>query len=471
MLILPDRFRWVFDTLQLSTPSSLGRILDELPINLDHTYDRLLQEIPEEKKQSSQRLFQCLIAAMRPFSVEELAEMFAINFDSYSAPKLEVDKRPENPEEAILSTCPSLITITKDKGSKIVQFFPLSVKEFLTSDHVQNCDVESIRYFHISADAAHNILARACLAVLLHLGDEGRLTTSPLALYAARHWVDHAHIRNVASQIQDAMEYLFDPRNPYLATWTRIYDVDSHWVGPSLQTHPDLPSRPQGTALYYAALCGFSGLVNYLITTHAEDVNANCGLCGSPLHAATYMGHLDAAHVLIHHRAELNARNNLGRTPLSLACDSGNLEVMCMLLESGADVDATNNASQTPLHAASANGHLEATRVLLDHGASVNARDNANQTPLYVASTNGHLKAVMLLLERGADANTPTTSHDTPLHTASESGHLGVVKVLLMHGADVHMRDGRGWAPSEVAKRNGHEEIARFLSGHDVTED
>ena len=474
MLIVPDRFRWVFDTLHLSTPSSLGKILDELPISLDYTYERLLQGIPEEKQQSAHRLFLCLVAAMRPLSVEELAEIFAINFESYSAPKLVVDQRPENPEEDILSTCPSLITITENEGSKIVQFPPLSVKEFLTSGRLQISEVGSIHHFHISPDEAHAFLARACLTVLLHLGqkiDKERLATSPLAFYAARHWVEHAHFGDVATQIQGAMESLFNPSEPYLATWTRTYDVDSHWVGLSLQTHLDPPSRPQGTALYYAALCGFSGLVNYLITTHAEDVNASCGLCGTPLHAATYMGHLDAAHVLIHYGAEINARNYLGGTPLSLVCNSGNLEVMRMLLESGTDVDAANNANQTPLHAASTNGHLEATRMLLDHGASVDAHDNANQTPLYLASMNGHLKVVMLLLERGGDVNIRTTSHGTPLHGASESGHLGVVKMLLMHGADVQIRDGEGLTPLEVATWNGHEEIAKLLSEHGVEKD
>ena len=127
---------------------------------------------------------------MRPLSVKELAEIFAINFDSYPAPRLMVDRRPENPEEAILSTCPSLINVTEYEGSKIVQFFPFSVKQFVTSDRLQNPEVGSIRHFHISLDAAHAILARACLTVLLHLGEEidkGRLAASPLVFYAARH--------------------------------------------------------------------------------------------------------------------------------------------------------------------------------------------------------------------------------------------------------------------------------------------
>jgi len=248
MLIIPVRFRWVFDTLHLCTPSNLGRILDELPISLDYTYERLLQGIPEEKQQYAHRLFRCLVAAMRPLSVEELAEIFAINFESYSAPKL-----AENPEEDILFTCPSLITITEDKGSKIVQFFPLSVKEFLTSDRLQISEVRSIRHFHISPDGAHTILAQACLTVLLHLGetiDKARLATSPLAFYAAQHWIYHAHFGNVAPQIQDAMKCLFNPRKPYLDSDIRCRFA-SGW---SVPTNP--PRSPVKTPWNGVVLCG-----------------------------------------------------------------------------------------------------------------------------------------------------------------------------------------------------------------------
>jgi hypothetical protein len=41
--------------------------------------------------------------------------------------------------------------------------------------------------------------------------------------------------------------------------------------------------------LYYAVLCGFSGLSNYLIITHGKDVNAMCGNHGTPLHVASYI--------------------------------------------------------------------------------------------------------------------------------------------------------------------------------------
>jgi hypothetical protein len=193
LLMFSDRFRWAscqLDTLRRCIPSSLRKALDELPTTLDDTYERALEGIPKEKRQHAHRLFQCLVVAIRPLRVEELAEIFAIKFDSEAGPNLSEGWRPQNPREAVLSTCSSLITITEDAGSKIVQFSHFSVKEFLTSGRLLTAEVGSICQYHIPLDAAHTILAQACLTVLLQLDqnvDKKRLATFPLAFYAARH--------------------------------------------------------------------------------------------------------------------------------------------------------------------------------------------------------------------------------------------------------------------------------------------
>jgi hypothetical protein len=125
-LMVSERFRWVYcqlDTLRRCFPSSIRKTLKELPETLDETYERTLEEIPKEKTKHAHRLFQCLVAAIRPLYVEELAEIFAIEFDQDAARNLMEGWRPENPEEAVLSACSTLITvIDNDKGSKIVQF-------------------------------------------------------------------------------------------------------------------------------------------------------------------------------------------------------------------------------------------------------------------------------------------------------------------------------------------------------------
>ena len=168
LLIFLDRFQWVYcqlDMLCRCTPSNIRETLEELPSTLDDTYKRALQDIPQGKRQHAHRLFQFLITAIRPPRVLELAELFAIKFDPNASPNLINKWRPQNPEEAILSTCTTLITITGDKGSRIVQFSHFTVKEFLTSDRLyMNWN---IRDYHITLDAAHAILAQVCLTVLL----------------------------------------------------------------------------------------------------------------------------------------------------------------------------------------------------------------------------------------------------------------------------------------------------------------
>jgi hypothetical protein len=110
-------------------PSSIRKALDELPTTLDETYERALQGIPKEKRQHAHHLFQCLVVAIRPLNVEELAELFAIEFDQVSAPSLNEGWRPENAESALLSACSTLIAVIENNGSKNVQFSHFSVKE------------------------------------------------------------------------------------------------------------------------------------------------------------------------------------------------------------------------------------------------------------------------------------------------------------------------------------------------------
>lgn len=343
MLIASDRFRWAFcqlDTIRRCMPSSIRKALDELPVTLDDTYERALEGIPKEKWQHAHRLFQCLIAAIRPLRVEELGEIFAIEFDPDAAPRVIEDFRPENPEEAVLSTCSTLIAVINDRGSKKVQFSHFSVREFLTSDRLWNSEIRTIRRHYISLDAAHTILARACLTELLQLDenlDIERLATFPLASYAAWHWVYHAKFEDVALRVQDMMERLFDPRRSHLAAWIRIHDVD--WI----PFHR--PLRRRGTALYYAVLCGFSGLAQSLINGHTENINAKCGYRGSPLHAALYNGDLDAVRLLLDHGADANLGDNVGKTPLVRANEKGNLEAIQLLLEHGADEGSVTNTT------------------------------------------------------------------------------------------------------------------------------
>jgi hypothetical protein len=151
--------------------------------------------------------------------------------------------------EAVLSsTCSALIALVENGGSKFVYFSHFSrVPNFRTSE------VGNISIYHIPLDAAHPILARACPTVVLQLDetvDKKRLAAFPLAFYAAHHWADHAKFEGVALRVQDDMERLINPRNPYLAAWDWIYNLDRGYLRGSISALAEHAMPPDPTALY-----------------------------------------------------------------------------------------------------------------------------------------------------------------------------------------------------------------------------
>ena len=230
------RFRWVFcqlEVLRHCLPPSIRDTLDDLPSTLDETYNRVLKEIKKPNRVHAIRLLQCLVVAIRPLRVEELAEVLAVDFgDEEGIPKLNPNWRWRDEEQALLVSCSSLIAIVESDELRVVQLSHFSVKEFLTSARLAASSGDISRY-HLDLEPAHIILAQACMGVLLRSdvdgaeGGEGG-NISPLARYAAQHWVTHAQNEKVSSSIRKAMEYLFDADKPYFAAWVRLYDMDTN---------------------------------------------------------------------------------------------------------------------------------------------------------------------------------------------------------------------------------------------------
>ena len=404
--MISDRFRWVFcqlDTLRRCMPSSIRKALNELPITLDDTYERMLQGIPKEKFEHASRLFQCMVAAIRPFRVEELAEIFAIDFDPNNVPNLVTGWRPGNPEEAVLSTCSTFITIIDDHGSKIVQFSHFSVKEFLTSNRLEASHVGTICKYHVPLEPAHAILAQACVTALLQLNREEdieRVKEHPLVPYAIRNWVKHTKFGDVTSRIQDTLVYLFDPKKSHFRPRILLQGVGNFYLISPFPFHNE-PDKV--TPLFLAAYCGFSSLVNHLIIAHALDVNAKYGYCETPMHGVSRTGEVESARVLLDHGADTSAEGYDGFTPLHLAALYGRLEIVQFLLDSNVNLNAQDADNSTPLFLASDWGYSEVVQTLLEHGADLTVRNKKGLTPYQIATLSRHHIVAQLLLEAGAE--------------------------------------------------------------------
>jgi hypothetical protein len=94
------------------------------------TYERILKEIKKANKRLAQRVLQCLVVAVRPLRVEELAEVLAVDFDDAEGiPRLKQDWRWEEQELALLSACSSLIAIVQVGGSRVQKFLDRKVRK------------------------------------------------------------------------------------------------------------------------------------------------------------------------------------------------------------------------------------------------------------------------------------------------------------------------------------------------------
>ncbi|KAH9047542.1 hypothetical protein EDB84DRAFT_1557485 [Lactarius hengduanensis] len=156
-------FQWVFCQLEMlrhAVQPDVRAILETLPKTLDETYERVLKDINKNNRDHARRLLHCLAISVRPLRVE----------DSGRHSEVHPDWRRKDQEEAVLSICSSLVTVVNTRGSRVVQFSHLSVKEFLTSDHLAS-STGNLTPYHILPGPAHTILAQVSLGFLLHLDD------------------------------------------------------------------------------------------------------------------------------------------------------------------------------------------------------------------------------------------------------------------------------------------------------------
>lgn len=377
------RFRWAVCQLDAlgncRSWAILRRSLASLPLTLDRTYDRILSAISKEDSEYAIRILRWLTFCARPLSIDEIAEVIAIDIEHE---EFDSDEVLEDPWE-VLNICSSLITVAMDKEDEDqsspkywVALAHYSVKEYLLSDRILEGEVA---HYGMQGIVCHDAIARGCLAYLAYfsqsqqpsliLTEENFQRMYKLADYSAKFWISHAQkTGDQKSSTNRAVLRLLSEDNPTYLNWHRVFDFKDL---PNWHRH----SRPEGDwhqfklrlediphPLYHAARAGLKNVVHNLLENCDDPDDVRGGKIGSPLAAASMKGHAP---------------------------------VVRLLLDNGADPHFTSATDWgSPLNAASSEGREEVVQILLDYSADPNIQDEYDCHPLCSAVGSGHDQVV-----------------------------------------------------------------------------
>jgi ankyrin repeat protein len=173
------------------------------------------------------------------------------------------------------------------------------------------------------------------------------------------------------------------------------------------------------------------------------------------LHAATIMGDLPLARLLIKRGASVDTPDSHGRTPLHYGAQLGHIDIIQLLLDNGADIAVQDSSGATALHYTALDS-VDACRLLIRNGASPRAVDSHGRTPLHLAAASGVADLIPGAFLTEADLALTDNAGRTPLHEAALGGFDRLCRHLLERGCDIHATDESGRTALHYAIRKGY---------------
>ena len=309
----------------------------------------------------------------------------------------------------------------------------------------------------------------------------------------------------MAPKVADTEEVEDGTVNPESAEIARLKEIARE--SPDLMDGPNTDGwRP----MHLAAKNGWTKVIAFLLENKADPNSRTTKEQLTPLHIATFQGHLGAMKALLEAKAEINATFEIGRCPegvlparerkadkaqgkwsaLDLAVLYDRREIARTLIKAGADIKRRGpirehyKSGHTSMELAIYLKRNDLANALIDAGALVNSgsdleiasplllavienpemvgplikagadprgtstRDQV--TPLHYA---GNAETAKLLLDAGADANAVNVEGQTTLHVTY---HTDLVELLVSRGANPNAKDKRGIKPLDyIVNREG----------------
>jgi ankyrin repeat protein len=212
----------------------------------------------------------------------------------------------------------------------------------------------------------------------------------------------------------------------------------------------------QATPLHDASLYQDFSIVQVLFKNGA-DVNAVCIHGWNALHymlPRTFV-EVKLAKLLLSWGVDLNAQDKEEKTPLHLASYFGHVDITDLFLDHGARPNAEDISGETPLHQVLL-GHRDYHSFWKSFGDHSPSRSQKEYPGRF-------FRLAQRLLERGADVNAQNKDHETALHLASRNQLLELARILLKHGADVNVKNSKGKSPLQLATGRKRKAMRRLL--------
>ncbi len=144
----------------------------------------------------------------------------------------------------------------------------------------------------------------------------------------------------------------------------------------------------------------------------------------TPLHFASYKGHLDSINSLMRFGADKNALTATGLNMLHVAAQGDSASSLYLFKELGLDLNASDKRGSTALHWSCFRQSEIALGYLLAWGPDLNKQDVEGLTPLHLAvrfvDQSENTRSVRLILLRGASKSVKDNNGRTPMDLVSE---------------------------------------------------
>jgi ankyrin repeat protein len=363
------RFRWAVCQLEsLSNCTSVDELeeaLRSLPPTLPATYERILLQIPESHRTKVHVLLQWLTFQNGDWTWSGAA---GLTLARAAQAAVVIPHSPFDPtknrlayDRDILVFTSSLVTLVDqqseitvrivitppdwvdDDDPEVLQLAHASVKDYLTSEMIQNSDAKG---FYISETGAHVTIAGACLQYLLSMNNEVLPDDTnewpkrfPLMEYAAHNW--NYHLR----QVPEA-----DSHTPFLMGLARKLLNGSSIAARSsplqnwllVLNKRGFSTVEQPSLMHYAVILNLPNLLRSLIPkgvgTGLEETSPDRD--GTMPRIATMHGHDEISSILVRHKYYVTtASKKTHEVPLLLAIHHSKPELVELLLSQGAASD------------------------------------------------------------------------------------------------------------------------------------